>query len=532
MRRGSDSRRTNRGASVRAIRRAGALTLLLAIATLAAASITSRAAPGSPCDPLAPQVPIVTAPLAAPDPAGITSTTATVSATIDPNGFDTEYTFQVVDSMGRQVAASDKQTLDGDVGSPPVTVEATITGLAPGKLYYFGIDASNICGSYESSDPLTYPSPLLSPSFRTLSHVDVILDGEGSVSRSGGSLDCQNGTCSADYGSSVTLTASPTTGGLFLGWTGDCVTTSTSCTLTKRGAATVIAHFGWAPLLNVVMAGPGSGRVTSSPGGIDCVTGTPTGCSASFSRDSTVTLTAVPDPGSVFVGWGSDETSCTGTALVCTKKMAASTYVTAEFAPAFQLVVSVDSGSGRGTVTSTPAGISCPGICNAYFAPGTEVTLTATPKPSSTFAGWDGACFDRSPQAPCSLVIYSDTELNAEFSNPLVELAGGGAVVRIDQSRNGKTVKVRRGDLLQVSLPAAKATGFVWQVRSLDRRALQPLGSGYVQQPTDGTPALGVPGTYTLSLKALKKSRTTVKLFYSRAGGKAVRTFRLRVVVR
>jgi streptogramin lyase len=39
--------------------------------------------------------------------------------------------------------------------------------------------------------------------------------------------------------------------------------------------------------------------------------------------------------------------------------------------------------SGSGLVTSSPPGISCPGVCSSAFAPGTEVTLTATASPDS-----------------------------------------------------------------------------------------------------------------------------------------------------
>jgi hypothetical protein len=48
------------------------------------------------------------------------------------------------------------------------------------------------------------------------------------------------------------------------------------------------------------------------------------------------------------------------------------------------------SGTGNGTVTSSPAGINCGGTCSASFSSGTRVTLTATPAVGSTFGGWSG----------------------------------------------------------------------------------------------------------------------------------------------
>jgi len=47
---------------------------------------------------------------------------------------------------------------------------------------------------------------------------------------------------------------------------------------------------------------------------------------------------------------------------------------------------------GSGRVTSTPAGISCPGKCAAAFAAGSRVLLTPTPRGGSRFLRWGGDC--------------------------------------------------------------------------------------------------------------------------------------------
>jgi Raf kinase inhibitor-like YbhB/YbcL family protein len=76
--------------------------------------------------------------------------------------------------------------------------------------------------------------------------------------------------------------------------------------------------------LVVLRPGTGSGLVTSSPAGIDCGAT----CSANFSDEQTVVLTASADPGSTFTGWSGE--GCSGTG-VCTVTMSAARTVTATF---------------------------------------------------------------------------------------------------------------------------------------------------------------------------------------------------------
>jgi Divergent InlB B-repeat domain len=56
--------------------------------------------------------------------------------------------------------------------------------------------------------------------------------------------------------------------------------------------------------LTVTLTGSGFGRVTSSPGGIDC----PTTCASAFVQGTIVTLSETPNSGSAFTGW----TGCDG----------------------------------------------------------------------------------------------------------------------------------------------------------------------------------------------------------------------------
>jgi len=71
------------------------------------------------------------------------------------------------------------------------------------------------------------------------------------------------------------------------------------------------------------------------------------------------------------------------------------------------------NGSGTGTVTSNPAGISCGATCTASFAIGKVVTLTASPNTGSTFAGWSGVC---SGTGTCTVTMSAAQSVTATFN--------------------------------------------------------------------------------------------------------------------
>ncbi len=71
------------------------------------------------------------------------------------------------------------------------------------------------------------------------------------------------------------------------------------------------------------------------------------------------------------------------------------------------------AGTGSGTVTSTPAGISCSPTCSAAFASGTSVKLTATPAKGSYFVGWSGACKGTSA---CTVTVNTNLAATATFN--------------------------------------------------------------------------------------------------------------------
>ena len=237
--------------------------------------------------------------------------------------------------------------------------------------------------------------------------------GTGTVTSAPAGISC-GATCSQVLtpGSAVTLTATPAAGSTFAGWSGACSGTG-ACNVTVNAATSVTATFALAPVtLSVTKSGTGTGTVTGTSAGISCGAT----CSQALTPGTAVTLTATPDAGSTFVGWSG---ACSGTGT-CAVTVNAATSVTATFTLVPMTLSVTKGGTGAGTVTSTPAGISCGATCSQTLTPGTAVTLTATPAAGSTFAGWSGAC---SGTGPCNVTINAAVSVTATFTSTTMMLS-------------------------------------------------------------------------------------------------------------
>ena len=209
--------------------------------------------------------------------------------------------------------------------------------------------------------------------------------GTGTVTSNPTGISC-GVACSADYaeGTVVTLTPTANAGSMFAGWTGDA-----DCgdgQVTMNAARTCTATFDLNPLatftLTVSKTGTGSGTVTTSPTGINCGSD----CTETYDDGTSVTLIPAPASGSTFAGWSGDADCTDGNVTMDAARSCTATF---DLIPPNTLAVTI-AGTGSGTVTSSPTGISCPGDCSEPYSVGTTVTLTATPDATSTFAGWTG----------------------------------------------------------------------------------------------------------------------------------------------
>src|SRR5258707_8624543 len=106
----------------------------------------------------------------------------------------------------------------------------------------------------------------------------------------------------------------------------------------------------------------------------------------------------------------------------------------------FSLTVS-KGGSGSGTVTSNPAGISCGSTCTASYDSGTVVTLAGPGIGGLMFSGWSGGgC---SGTGGCSVTMNAATTVTATFTAPVQQFsltvgkAGSGKIGRASCRERG-----------------------------------------------------------------------------------------------
>lgn len=197
----------------------------------------------------------------------------------------------------------------------------------------------------------------------------------------------------------------------------------------------VVVHFvgsGQGTVHKYLRVGPDSygGYDTDFSSGVDCSSL----CTGFYPDGQHLELIADPATGSAFQGWQ----GCNGGTGGAQSSVADKCYVVvghgatmnlyARYEPATNtpstatLAVSL-TGTGSGTVASTPAGVNCPTTCGAAFTAGTPVSLQATASAGSTFAGWTGC--DSASGATCSVAMSADRTVSARFDKAAPAVPAG-----------------------------------------------------------------------------------------------------------
>jgi streptogramin lyase len=232
---------------------------------------------------------------------------------------------------------------------------------------------------------------------------------------------------------------------------------------TSIGTPRAIGKFGVEanPELTVVKEGTGNGTVVSSPAGIECG-GT---CSAEFTKNGKVTLTASPDSESLFTSWkGCEVGGAVG--RQCTVTMDKAKTVNAKFTKAYDVTVS-RKGTGLGKVGSSPGGVLCLSNCSstsAAFKELTNVTLTATPSKHFTFEGWSGDCTGTGTCVLSSLsadkAVEAEFKEVAKFDLTVTKKGGGQGTVKAKQAGincgavcSSMAAKYYEGEVIELLVP-------------------------------------------------------------------------------
>jgi hypothetical protein len=257
---------------------------------------------------------------------------------------------------------------------------------------------------------------------QTKSLLSVTISGSGTVSGDDG-FSCSSGTCTEYAAGNVTLTATAGTGQQFAGFSGGGCSTS-PCTVNLGSASfSLTANFGKTYALSVTIDGSGS---VSGDDGFSCSSGTCT-----ENATGTVTLTATPGSGQMFVGFSAD---CTGNP--CAISMAnGAVSLTALFASATvsQLVIStIPQGAVNTALPSFTVRLEDSLGYTVTGASGT-VTLTST----GTLAG-------------TSTNTATVSKGVATFSNVIFSAAGSGLTITatfgsVTKTSNSFTIQLASG---------------------------------------------------------------------------------------
>ena len=187
------------------------------------------------------------------------------------------------------------------------------------------------------------------------------------------------------------------------------------CAVACWAAGTAAAHIDHY-LITVTASGPGVVTGNGDGGSFDCSNST---CSALIRQGTTITLTATPDDGARFTGWGG---SCSqyGTDAQCTLDVSGPKDASAGFGnpppppPPKDTLTVVKAGTGSGYVGGN-GGIDCGPTCSVAYTPSSQVKLVAVPDDGSTFTGWSGGGCSGTDQ--CTVTISADTQVTATFTH-------------------------------------------------------------------------------------------------------------------
>ena len=229
------------------------------------------------------------------------------------------------------------------------------------------------------------------------------------------------------YGDRVTLTATPESGWNFVAWSGDLVGSVNPVTIVMDGNKTINATFEEDTFILTTVVN-GGGKIVKYPD------------RASYVPNTTVTLTAVPDPGWTFSFWSGNVSKDPGVnpneVLMDGDKAVGVSFIPADYSLTINVI-----GSGSVTASLDPP-----------YSFQEVVTLTAHPDVGWEFSGWtDGI---EGTDNPASITIDGNKIVNAIFTPIEYTLAisiTGQGTVTVDPLQ----ATYHYGDVVQITATAS-----------------------------------------------------------------------------
>jgi len=210
-------------------------------------------------------------------------------------------------------------------------------------------------------------------------------------------LDGGPGVYSYKENQIVHLSANPSPGSAFAGWTGDIGSVdpmSPGLSIVMNSDKVITAKFS-EPDYIVLLSIEGPGTIVPSPGTYYFVSG------------QWMNLNAMPGPGKAFLGWYEGE-SLLSKDLSYGLQVTADHIIVARFGePDYIVTLSVE---GPGTINPAPG--------EYYFSEGQQMVLNATPDPGKIFLGWYEGEMLLSDSTFYSFEVTANHNIVARFSEP------------------------------------------------------------------------------------------------------------------
>ncbi|MBI3124513.1 MAG: fibronectin type III domain-containing protein [Ignavibacteriales bacterium] len=256
----------------------------------------------------------------------------------------------------------------------------------------------SISVSYGWSGTITPSTPgvIFSPSCRTCSNITCNLTDQNftasintyllTITSVNGAVYKNPDLASYTHGTQVQITATPTAGYTFTGWSGDASGSANPITVTMTGNKNIIANYSINTYSLTITSENGS--VIKNPD------------QENYNHGSTVQLTASPITGYTFVGWSGDVSGSANpiTIIMDGNKSIAANYSVSTYA---LTVISVN-----GTITKNPDQVS--------YAHGAQVQITAVPITGYTFIGWSGDA--TGSENPLTVIMDGSKNITANYS--------------------------------------------------------------------------------------------------------------------